>query len=410
MPLSLIFVGIDWSEGHHDLCVEDESGKVLARRRIGNDPEGLTQLQATLAGRVEEPEQVVVGIEANQGPMLQALRASGYTIYALNPLAASRYRERHSASRAKSDRGDAKLLAEIVRTDRHNHRRLPEDSQQAEAIQVLARAHKNAIWTRQQLANQLRSALVEFYPGALAAFGEDLDAAETLAILKLAWTPVLGRQLLLAKIHSTLRRAGRQRYLETRTQTIQAALRAPQLEQPAKIAQAYGQSVLALVQVLQALNLQVAALEAELAASFKVHPDAEIYLSQPGLGNVLGARALGEFGDDPNRFINGKARRNYASTSPITKASGNKKVVLARFVHNDRLADVCHQWAFAALTGSTGARRYYDVKRERQKDHEQALRAVGNRLVGILDGCLRHRQLYSEAIAWPNTIEQETAA
>jgi transposase len=239
--------------------------------------------------------------------MLQALRASGYTIYALNPLAASRYRERHSASRAKSDRGDAKLLAEIVRTDRHNHRRLPEDSQQAEAIQVLARAHKNAIWTRQQLANQLRSALVEFYPGALAAFGEDLDAAETLAILKLAWTPVLGRQLLLAKIHSTLRRAGRQRYLETRTQTIQAALRAPQLEQPAKIAQAYGQSVLALVQVLQALNLQVAALEAELAASFKVHPDAEIYLSQPGLGNVLGARALGEFGDDPNRFINGSS-------------------------------------------------------------------------------------------------------
>ncbi len=173
-------------------------------------------------------------------------------------------------------------------------------------------------------------------------------------------------------------------------------MRAPQLEQPPRIARAYGQNVVALVKVLQELNAQIAALELELATSFREHPDAEIYLSQPGLGNILGARALGEFGDDPNRFCNGKARRNYASTSPITKASGSKKVVLAGFIHNERLADACHRWAFAALTGSAGARRYYDVQRDRNKDHDQALRALANRLVGILDGCLRHRQLYKE--------------
>ena len=166
---------------------------------------------------------------------------------------------------------------------------------------------------------------------------------------------------------------------------------------------------MALVEVLQPLNAQIAALELELATAFREHPDAEIYLSQPGLGKVLGARALGEFGDDPNRFRNGKARRNYASTSPITKASGNKKVVLARFIHNERLADACHQWAFAALTGSAGARRYYDRQRDRHKDHDQSLRALANRLVGILDGCLRHRELYSEAIAWERSSATSAA-
>jgi len=407
--MRLIFVGVDWSEEHHDVCVEDEAGAVLARRRVGNTPEGLTQLQAMVAKFATEPGQVVVGIEANQGLLVQALRASGYTIYALNPLAASRYRVRHSPSKAKSDRADAKLIAEIVRTDRHNHRPLPQESQAAEAIQVLARAHKNAIWTRQQLANQLRSALLQFHPGALVAFGEDLHAAEALAVLERAPTPAAGRQLSLAQIRACLRRAGRQRYLESRAHQIQVALRAPQLEQPPRIARAYGQNVVALVKVLQELNTQIAALELELATSFRAHPDAEIYLSQPGLGNILGARALGEFGDDPNRFCNGKARRNYASTSPITKASGSKKVVLARFIHNERLADACHLWAFAALTGSVGARRYYDVQRDRNKDHDQALRALANRLVGILDGCLRHRQLYNEAIAWESASERSAA-
>jgi len=142
--------------------------------------------------------------------------------------------------------------------------------------------------------------------------------------------------------------------------------------------------------------------EEELGRPLKVHPDAEIYLSQPGLGNVLSARVLAEFGDDPNRYHDGRARKNYASTSPITKASGRTKVVLARFVRNDRLADACQRWAFSALSASPGARRYYDLQRDRKKDHEEALRILANRLVGILHGCLRHRQLYREDIAWPS--------
>ncbi len=138
-----------------------------------------------------------------------------------------------------------------------------------------------------------------------------------------------------------------------------------------------------------------------MGASLKGHPDAEIYLSLPGLGTVLGARVMAEFGDDPNRYQDGKARKNYAGTSPITQASGRTKVVLARFIRNDRLADACQRWAFSAISASPGARRYYDAQRARKKGHQEALRILANRLVGVLHGCLRHHQLYREDVAWP---------
>jgi transposase len=115
---------------------------------------------------------------------------------------------------------------------------------------------------------------------------------------------------------------------------------------------------------------------------------------------VLGARVLAEFGDDKDRFLDAKSRRNYAGTSPITKASGTRRVVLARFARNKRLADALHQQAFAALTKSPGSRAFYDHHRARGATHHQALRTLSNRLVGILDGCLRHRTTYDENTAW----------
>jgi transposase len=396
----MVLVGIDWSEKWHDVCVMDEGGQVLGERRIDDSPAGLTKLQSLIAEHAEDPAEVVIGIETPQGLIVRALRAAGYAIYAVNPQAASRYRDRHGPSKKKSDRGDALMLADLVRTDRHKHRQLADDSEQAEAIKVLARSHKRLIWTRQQLGNQLRSTLREFYPGFLEAFGDHLCETDSLALLERAPTPAQGRALSLAKITSALRKAGR-RNVEQRAVEIRDALRAPQLEQPAVLAQAHGAAAAALASLLQGVVAQIDQLQKELEGSLKVHPDAEIYLSLPGLGTVLGARVLAEFGDDPNCYQDGKARKNYAGTSPITKASGRTKVVLARFVRNQWLADACQWWAFAALSASPGARRYYDAQRARKKDHDEALRILANRLVGILHGCLRHRQLYHEDIAWP---------
>jgi Transposase IS116/IS110/IS902 family len=153
--------------------------------------------------------------------------------------------------------------------------------------------------------------------------------------------------------------------------------------------------------VITVLNEQVKALEGEVEAVFGRHPDAEIYLSQPGLGLILGARVPGEFGDDPDRYASGKARKNYAATSPLTRASGKKKTVMARFVRNDRLTDALMAQAFAALTASPGVRALYDAERASGSGHNPALRKVANRLVGILHGCLKTRTLYDEATAWP---------
>jgi transposase len=220
-------------------------------------------------------------------------------VYAVNPQVVSQYRSRHGSSRAKSDRGDAKVLADLVRTDRHNHRLVAGDSPLAEAVKVLARAHQSLIWSRQRHVNALRSALRDFYPGALSALGTQLAEPEAHAVLALAPTPEQGRRLTRAVVRRALVGAGRRRNLQARVVAIHAALAAPQLAAPAPVEAAYREVVGALVAMLRCLNEQVTALEEQLSARFAVHPDAAILRSQPGLGMVLGARVLGEFGDAP---------------------------------------------------------------------------------------------------------------
>ena len=196
-----------------------------------------------------------------------------------------------------------------------------------------------------------------------------------------------------------MKRAGR-RNITGRATAVLTALRSDQLAQPEVLALAYAAAVRSLIAVITALNEQVKLLEEQVREHFGRHPDAEIVLSQPGLGPILGARVLAEFGDDPRRYRDGKARRNYAATSPITRASGKRKVVAARYVHNDRLVDALNAQAFAALTASPGARAFYDQQRAAGHEHNDALRRLANRLVGILHGCLKTRTLYDEDAAW----------
>lgn len=394
-----VFVGLDWAENHHDVFVEDVTGKRLGGGRLPEGVEGVARFHELVGGHVEDPSDVVVATETDRGLFIGALVAAGYTVLAVNPMSTSRYRERHSTSGAKSDSGDAKVLADLARTDAHNHRPVAGDSELAEAVKVLARAHQTMIWSRQRQTNQLRSTLREFYPAALEAF-DDLAGRDALAILGIAPTPTAGKLLSRSKIAAALRRGGRQRRIDERCVEIQTALRTKQLEAPTLIADAMSASVAALVAVITEMQTQIDRLEAELASRFEQHPDAKIIRSLPGLGMTLGARVLAEFGDDPNRFADAKSRKNYSGMSPITRASGKHHVVLARYARNRRLADACYQWGFATLTASPGARSFYDQRRAAGDTHSRALRALANRLVGILHGCLRHQTLYDEQTAW----------
>jgi transposase len=224
-----------------------DDGQLLATARVPDGIEGVARLHQLIADHAEEPAAVVVGIETDRGLLVGALTAAGYQVYGINPLAASRYRERHSSSRAKSDRGDARVLADLVRTDRHHHRPVAGDSAQAEAVKVLTRAHQSLIWARQRQVNALRNMLREFYPAALVAFGADLANPEALAVLRAAPTPAGGQALTVAELAERLRRAGRQRNLGRRAGQLHQALASPQLAAPPVVAAAYGQAVTATV-------------------------------------------------------------------------------------------------------------------------------------------------------------------
>jgi transposase len=408
----LLFVGDDWAEDHHDVEVMDVSGRRLAKARLPEGMAGMARLHAMIAqalgdGIEDDDAKVKIGIETDRGPWVQALVAAGYTVYPVNPLQAARYRERLALSGAKSDAADAHMLADMVRTDSHQLRPIAGDSAQAEAVKVVTRMHKTLIWERTRAAQRLRHALREYFPAALVAF-EDLDAGDTLELLGKAPDPAAAATLSVSQISAALKRA-RRRDIAAKAAAIQAALRAEHLGQPAVVTAAYAATVRALVALLGTLNEQVKALQGQVEAHFGRHPDAEIILSQPGLGAVLGARVLAEFGDDHGRYLTAKARKNYAATSPITRASGKKRTVAARFVHNDRLVDALMTQAFSALKASPGARAYYDRQRARGATYNAALRQLANRLVGILHGCLKTRTTYDETTAWSHHLNEAAA-
>ena len=408
----MLLVGDDWAEAHHDIEIEDESGRRLARGRLPEGLAGISRFHELVADHLDpdsEPSEVLVGIETDRGPWVQALVAAGYSVYAINPFQVSRYRDRHAASGAKSDPGDAHVLAEIVRLDRAHHRPIAGDSDIAEQVKAAARAHQSMIWSRQRQVNTLRSTLREFYPAALTAFG-DLASADALAVLAAAPSPEQGRRLTQRRVETLLAQAGRQRNITAKATEIRAALNTDQLAARPGVVGAYAASVSALVAVITVMVTQTEVLAGQVEQGFGQHPDVEIYRSQPGLGTILAARVLAEFGDNPDRYADAKGRKNYSGMSPITKASGTKRVVLARHARNRRLADALYQQAFCALSSSPGARAFYDRQRDRGATHHQALRALGNRLVGILHGCLRHHTIYNEETAWPTLTKNEQQA
>ena len=385
--------------------------RVLARARLPEGIAGVTRLHALIgqfAGPDAEPGEVAVGIETDRGLWVTALRAAGYTVYAINPRQVARYRERHGTSGAKSDKGDAHTLADMVRTDSHQLRPVAGDSAEAEALKVAARAHQTLIWERSRHLLRLGAALREYFPAALEAF-DDLAAPDALELLARAPDPASAARLTSGQITAALTRA-RRRSVPAKAAAIAAALRGEQMRQPQPLAEAYAATVRSLTVIIAALGGEIGRMEGQVTACFRRHPDAAIYLSQPGIGEILGARQLGEFGDDPHRYATAKARKNYAATSPVTRQSGKKKIVMARFIRNDRLADALHRQAQSALISSPGARAYYDEQRDRGLDHDAALRALSNRLVGILHGCLKTGALYDEATAWSHRVKLAGAA
>ena len=411
----MLFVGDDWAEDHHDLEVVDDQGRVLARRRVGEGIAGMVKLHELIAEFLaddDDPGHVVIGIETDRGPWVQALIAAGYQVFGVNPKLAARHREVISISGAKDDKTDAHTLADMVRTRRHQLRVTEPDSQLAAGVKVLTRAHQGLIQERTRHMLRMRSALLDYFPAALVAYQLGtltLTSSDVLALLTKAPTPAEAAKLTTAQITAALKTAGRRGDVSARVAAIQDALRTEHLGQSDLVAGAYAATVRSTVAILQVLNTQITALQEGVEAYFGRHPDVEIYRSQPGLGPILGARELAEFGDAPGRYTDAKARKNYAGTSPITRQSGKLKTVHARFIHNNRLVNALDLQASAATLHDPHVRAYYDELRDRGLGHHPALRQIANRLVGILHGCLKTHTLYNPETAWAHRTQTSAA-
>ncbi|MET8386498.1 IS110 family transposase [Streptosporangium canum] len=409
-----VFCGIDWAERHHDVALVDESGTVIAQRRITETVQGYQELLDMLAEAGDGPDNPIpVAIETPRGLLVACLRACGRPVFAINPFSASRYRERHAISRKKSDRQDAIVLANILRTDMAMHRPLPADTHQAQAVTVLARAQQDAVWRVHRTGNELRSVLREYYPAFLELFATQeggVSCREARAILAIAPTPAKAARLSRPQIRAALKHSGRIYHLQSWTEKIHTGLRAEHLRQPTVVEDAYGHQALALLAVLDAACTSAAALEEAAIAAFRSHPDHAIITSFPGLGDLTGARLLGEIGDDRTRFADARALKAYAGAAPVTRSSGRSRAVMHRRVKNQRLAAVGYVWAFAALTASSGARGHYDRRKDQGERHAAALRNLYNRFLGCLFHCLTTRQTYREQAAFPTSAQQPAAA
>ncbi len=325
-----VYCGIDWADDHHDLALVNQDGVVLAKRRISDDSAGLAELLELPTAHGDCAEQPIeVAIETSSGLLVACLRTSR-PVFAINPLAASRYRGRTSVSGKKDDHADAVVLANILRTDRHAHRQLPQDSDSAQALAVLARAQQEAVWERTMAHNKLRAVLQQFFPAVLALVAGKrggLLRPEVRTLLSAAPTPTEAAALSIVRLQTVLRRAGREQRLLEQAQLMREVLTAPAMRQPPAVEAAFAHQVLAAVRRLETACYNAEHLGGLLVDAFDQHPAAKVIRSFPGLGDITGARLLGEIGDDPNRFADARALKAYAGASPITKASGKSRTV-----------------------------------------------------------------------------------
>lgn len=385
------FVGIDWASTKHDVCVLDPQGQVLARFEIPHSAEGLTELLRRL-GRIAAPEQITVCIERPSGLLVDTLLEVGFVVLPIHPNALKASRPRYSAAGAKSDPGDAYILADLGRTDGHRFRPLRSASDATRALRAAVRTRDDLVATRIALTNQLRSLLESFWAGAAAIFA-DLDSLIALAFLESFPTPESATALGEKRLERFLKRhayCGRRSAVE-----LLARLRAAPLGHAQALeSQTKGQLVRSLVAVLRPLVEQIRQIDGLLAAHLAQHPDGALLQSFPRTGSVNAAQILAELGDDRARFASFEQLAAEGGVAPVTYASGKHRGVACRYACNKRLRQALTIWADNSRRASPWAAAMYRQARSRGCDHPHAVRILARAWVRVLWRCWQERTPY----------------
>jgi transposase len=406
------FVGLDWAAREHAVCAVDERGAVVTRFTAAHVADGLDALVARLT-KLAPPGELRVAIERPSGILVDTLVERGFAVVPIHPNAVKASRARYSAAQAKTDLGDAYLLADVLRTDGHRFRTLTPLSDETKALRGLSRLRDDLVGQRVALANQLRSLLDEFWPGAAVIFA-DVDSPIALDFLDRYPTPqaaaALGEKRMAAFMarHAYSGRRSARELLDR----LRAAPRsvAGEVEADAK-----GECVRALVAVLRSLVGQVAALTAAVEHAVEAHPDAEVVTPLFRSGRVCAAQLLAELGDDRGRFVSADHLAAEGGVAPVTRESGKHRAVTFRWACNMRLRAALTTLADSTRHTSPWARAIYQRARDRGCDHAHAIRILARAWCRVIWHCWQYRVAYDPAKhraasqLTPHSIDQEAA-
>jgi transposase len=380
-----VYAGIDWGGAAHAVCVLDESAVPVAQFEIKHEAAGLAELVVRLRKFVHTPSELRVAIERPSGLLVDSLLDAGFTLVPIHPNVVKASRPRYRAAPGKCDRGDAYLLADLLRTDGHRFGALAPECDAIRALRARVRTRNALVAERVALANQLRSLLESFWPGAAALFAE-VDSPIALAFLERYPTPHSAARLGEKRLRSFLAThayCGR-RHPTALLERLRNAAHVPLGEHEAG---AKGELVKALVRILATLVAQLATLSARIEHDVAALPDGQILMSFPRSGRINAAQLLCELGSVRERFATEAQLAAEAGVCPVTYQSGKFRGVAFRWACNHRLRTALTTWAGNSRHASAWAAQVYAAARARGCDHPHAVRILARAWVRVLWRC-----------------------
>lgn len=389
----MFYTGIDWADDHFDFCIVDESGKRIKQFRVQKNIQGFTKAVDHLRNLSAQVEQIPVAIETPNSLLVDYLMELKYTVYSINPKSVDRYRDRYRTSKAKDDYFDAYVLANVLRTDRHNYRPVSFGSDLVRELKILTQDREALVNTRTRLSNQLRACLKTYYPVACELFSAllipvALEFLKTFPTLDAARRCPRQKMIEFLKAHHI--------YDQRSAKMICDKLQQEPIPIDPVVIRAKSRQMMTLVGLLIPLCQQIEDYDKQIAELLDKHPGKDIFLSLPGAGNNLAARLLSQMGDNRSRYQHVNQVQVYAGTAPVTRQSGDYKHVKFRWSCNKHFRNTLQLFSFCSLSESAWAYRYYQRHRKMGKTHNHALRCLGNQWLKIIFSMWKSNQPYRE--------------
>lgn len=389
------FVGIDLADKKHDICILDSSGKILKEFIVSHSPEGLDQLLDTIRSLPEDQE-ILIAAETPGHLFIQYLHALGYTVFAINPKSVDRARDRFSPAGAKDDKRDAFVIADLLRTDRHQYRPMRMDNEFLSELKHLVSDRETLVSNQKAIENQIRSCLKDYYPRALECFAK-LDQKVTIAFLRRYPTPTALKH---AKHHEIVQllKECRHPQWESKAQTLSELAKRKQFHVPRATVKTKSRFMLTLLKQLDLLLKEMEQYEKDIESLVKLHPDSEIFLDLKGVGANLTARLIVHFGDDRDYYPHANAVQCEAGTAPVTRRSGKRKTVRFRRACQKPFRNTMQNMATQMVKYHGWCRELFHEHRKRGRSKSECYRIVANKWVKILFAMWKKRKPYDPDI------------